>query len=89
VHAAGSPSAVFAGGVMHALYRTKDGRIIDLFATATGFDSQEVPCSVRAAADPTAYLDGGNLAVTFRAVDGTVLRAAFVGGAWTCEDTAP
>ena len=89
VHAAGSPSVVFAGGAMHTLYRTKDGRIIDLFATATGFDSQEVPCDVRAAADPPAYVDGGNVAVTYRAIDGTIHRAELVGGAWTCEDTAP
>ena len=87
--AAGSPSAVFAGGVMHTLYRTKDSRVIDLFATATGFASREVPCSVRAAADPTAYIDGGNVAVTYRGVDGTIHRAEPVNGAWTCEDTAP
>jgi len=87
--AAGSPSAVFVSGAMHTLHRTKDGRIIDLFATATGFDSQEVPCDVRAAADPTAYVDGGNVAVTYRAIDGTIHRAELVGGAWTCEDTAP
>jgi hypothetical protein len=48
-----------------------------------------VPCSVGAAADPTAYIDGGNVAVTYRAVDGTIHRAELVNGAWTCEDTAP
>ena len=87
--AAGSPSAVFAGGVMHALYRTRDGRIIDLFATATGFAQQQVPCTVDAAADPTAYIDGGNAAVTFRASDGTIQRAELAGGNWTCADTTP
>jgi hypothetical protein len=89
VHAAGNPSAVFAGGVMHTLYRAKDGRVIDLFATATGFDSREVPCTVGAAADPTAYIDGGHVAVTYRAVDGTIKRAELVNGAWTCADTSP
>ena len=87
--AAGSPSAVFVGGAMHALYRTKDGRVFDLFSTATGFASQEVPCDVRAAADPTAYTDGGNVAVTYRAVDGTIHRAELAGGTWSCVDTAP
>jgi len=57
---------------MHTLYRTKDGRVIDLFATATGLASREVPCSVRAAADPTAYIEGGNVAVTCRTVDGAI-----------------
>ena len=88
-HSAGSPSAVFAGGVMHTFYRTKDGRLIDLFATATGFEARDVPCNVEAAADPAAYVDGGNVAVTYRAVDGTIQRAELVNGAWTCADTAP
>jgi hypothetical protein len=48
-----------------------------------------VPCDVKAAADPTAYIDGGNVAVTYRAVDGTIHRAELVGGTWTCADTAP
>jgi GH25 family lysozyme M1 (1,4-beta-N-acetylmuramidase) len=87
---AGSPSAVLAGGARHILFRTRFGRIIDLFDAGGGtFKFQVVPCDVQAAADPSAYLDAANAALTFRAVDGTIRRAVLQDGGWSCEDTTP
>jgi GH25 family lysozyme M1 (1,4-beta-N-acetylmuramidase) len=87
---AGSPSVVLVGGRMHVLYRIRDGRIVDLFDAGGGaFQWREVGCEVKAAADPTSYLDGVAAAVTFRAVDGTIQRAVLRNGMWTCEDTTP
>lgn len=85
---AGSPSALKSSEA-HVLYRTKDGKVIDLYDDGGTWKHREVPCDVRAAADPTAYLDGTNAAVTYRAVDGTIDLATLANGVWTCEDTTP
>ena len=64
---------------MHALYRAKDGRVFDLFATDTGFAFAGGAMRRAGRCGPHAYIDGGNVAVTYRAVDGTIHRAELAG----------
>ena len=62
-----------------------DGGVIDLWDDGGTWRWREIGCGVIAAADPTAFVDGGNAAVSFRAADGTIQVARLAGDAWTCE----
>jgi GH25 family lysozyme M1 (1,4-beta-N-acetylmuramidase) len=87
-NAAGSLSAV-AAGQAHVLYRSVEGAVIDLWNDGGGWHFRDIGCGLPAAADPTAYLDGGSPAVGFQAAGGTIHLARLVDGAWNCERIVP
>jgi GH25 family lysozyme M1 (1,4-beta-N-acetylmuramidase) len=88
-HAAGSPTAAVAGGSEpHVIYRALDGTLVDMWNDGM-WRRRNIPCDVRAAADPTAFLDGENVAVTFQAADGSIHLARLVDHAWSCELVQP
>jgi len=87
--ASGNPSAIFAQGTAHILYRAVDGAINELTDDGAGnWHWRDIGCG-RASADPTAFLDGDLAAVTFQSADGNLHLARLSGGTWSCEDVIP
>src|SRR5262249_50780133 len=87
--ASGDPSAIFAQGTAHILYRAVDGAINELTDDGAGnWHWRDIGCG-RASADPTAFLDGDLAAVTFQSADGNLHLARLSGGTWSCEDVIP
>ncbi len=87
LHAAGSPSAVFLNGA-HIFYRALDGSVREYFEDGGAFQQRSVPCTEKAASDPTTWLDSeGALAVSFVAVSGGIHVARLGQTGWTCQAT--
>jgi GH25 family lysozyme M1 (1,4-beta-N-acetylmuramidase) len=84
-NAVGSPSVAVTDTV-HIVFRAVDGRINEIFDDHGTWRTRVVCPDPISAADPTAFVDDGSAAASFRKRDGGIHIARFVNGAWTCAD---
>jgi hypothetical protein len=82
--AAGSPSAVAVNGGVHIAYRGVDGTVNEIFSDAGGWRTRLV--GIDAAADPTAYEEFGQVAISFRTSSGGIRVGRLLRGSWSIEE---